>query len=88
MKERHLILGVHLQDRTKDATKVQQCLTEYGCNIKTRIGLHEVDETYCARGGVLLLEMFGDDATCHELKGKLNAIEDVEVKEMTFEHVE
>ncbi|MFP4502031.1 MAG: hypothetical protein ACLFTT_13600 [Candidatus Hydrogenedentota bacterium] len=88
MKERHLILGVHLQDRTKDATKVQQLLTEYGCNIKTRIGLHEVDETYCSSGGVLLLEMFGDDATCLELRDKLNAIEEVEVKEMTFEHVE
>jgi hypothetical protein len=87
MKERHLILGVHLQDRIKDAAKVQQLLTEYGCNIKTRVGLHEVDESFCAKGGVLLLEMFGDDATCHALRDKLSAIADVEVQQMVFEHV-
>lgn len=88
MKERHLVFGVHLQDRIQNANQVQQLLTEYGCNIKTRIGLHEVDAEFCSRGGIILLEMFGDDALCHELKDKLNAVESVEVKEMTFAHTE
>lgn len=86
MKERHLVYGVHVQDRTRDAAKVQQLLTEYGCNIKTRIGLHEVDETHCASGGLMVLEMFGEPGLCLELKNKLGAIDGVEVKEMVFEH--
>ena len=40
MRERHLLVGIHLQNRAQDATKLQGLLTEYGCNIRTRLGLH------------------------------------------------
>ncbi|HDP34540.1 MAG TPA: hypothetical protein ENN29_05460 [Candidatus Hydrogenedentes bacterium] len=86
MQSRHLILGVHIQNRGENAVRVQQVLTEYGCCIKTRLGLHEVDENFCSTGGVLILEMFGDLAKCETLRDKLNSIDGIEVKEMTFEH--
>lgn len=86
MKNAHLILGVHIQDRAKDAALVQQLLTQFGCNIKTRVGLHEVDENFCARGGVVLLELVGDAEKCQELEGKLSAIPGIEVQKMIFEH--
>ncbi len=86
MQNRHQILGVHIQNRGENAVRVQQLLTEYGCYIKTRLGLHEVDEKFCSTGGVLLLEMFGDLAKCETLRDKLNAIDGIEVKEMVFEH--
>jgi len=83
---KHLILGVHIQNRGENALRVQQVLTEYGCYIKTRLGLHEVDENFCSTGGVLILEMFGDLAKCEAMRDKLSVIEGIEVKEMIFEH--
>jgi hypothetical protein len=80
-----LILGVHLTNRLTEASKVQGLFTEYGCNIRTRLGLHRVDDSVCAVGGLVLLEMFGDEAKCQELASKLNAIEGVIVKQMEFE---
>ncbi len=86
MKEKHRVLGVHVTDRVKKAGDVQKLFTEYGCNIKTRVGLHDVNEGYCAPSGVILLELFGDDKLCDELRDKLRAVEGVEVQEMAFAH--
>ena len=84
--DKHLILGVHIHNRGENAVRVQQVLTEYGCHIKTRLGLHEVGDGKCATGGVLLLELVGDEARCGELEAKLNAIDGVEVKKIEFGH--
>ncbi len=86
MKEKHLIVRIHLQNRTEDANKVQQLLTDFGCNIRTRVGLHEVDANYCSTGGIILLELVGDDAVCEELISKLGGMDRVDVQCMTFEH--
>jgi hypothetical protein len=86
MEAPHLIYGVHVTDRATQVPQVQKYLTEYGCNIKTRIGLHRVDEQSCSTRGLILLEMFGDLAICGELKVKLAALEGIEVQEMIFEH--
>lgn len=85
-KAKHLIYGVHITERLKHVPSVQHLLSEYGCYIKTRLGLHEVSERACSPNGLLILEMFGEEAKCHELFDKLNAIEGVEVKEIIFEH--
>jgi hypothetical protein len=47
MEEPHVIYGVHVTNRTIQVPNVQKLLTEYGCNIKTRIELHHVDEKMC-----------------------------------------
>ena len=41
----HYILGVHVTNRTVNSVEVQKVFSEYGCYIKTRVGLHDVDET-------------------------------------------
>jgi hypothetical protein len=86
MKPRHLIYGIHVTDRVKEAPDIQKVLTEYGCYIKTRLGLHHVDENLCSPRGLILLEMVGDEEKCGELKKRLSAIEGVEIKEMVFDH--
>lgn len=88
MIQRHLIFGVHIQNRVRTVPNVQKLLTDYGCNIKTRIGLHQVTENLCSHQGLILLEMFGDEATCLELADKLSALEGIEVQKMVFEHEE
>lgn len=82
--DKHMILGVHVTDRAKKATDIQKLFTEYGCNIKTRIGLHDASENACSPAGMIVLEVVGDESVCHEMADKLNAIEGVEVQKMMF----
>ena len=84
--DKHIILGVHVTNRLKNAVDVQRLFTEYGCNIKTRVGLHEVDANCCSPTGIVMLEMFGDEAHCLSLGDRLNEIEGIEVQRMIFSH--
>ena len=86
MNEKHIILGVHITNRYKQVGTVQKLFTEYGCSIRTRLGLHHVSEGECSPNGLVLLEMVGDESQCYELAGKLAAIEGVEVQRMVFDH--
>jgi hypothetical protein len=86
MRPNHLIFGVHIDDRVHEVPDVQKLLTEYGCYIKTRIGLHHVDDKFCSPRGLILLEMFGDEGKCEELFAKLSQVHGVEAKRMVFEH--
>ena len=54
------ILGIYISDRMKESKQVQSILTKFGCSIKTRLGLHEVTDDYCATSGILILELTGD----------------------------
>ncbi len=84
MSDRHIVLGVHISDRLKNAVEVQKVFTEYGCNIRTRIGLHDVDESACSPSGVVLVEFFGTEAEAAAMAAKLTAIDGVEVQTMVF----
>jgi hypothetical protein len=83
---KHYILGIHISDRLALADEVQKIFTEYGCNIKTRVGFHDVSESYCSPTGVIVLDMFGEEAVCEQMAGRLEAIEGVEVQKMIFTH--
>jgi ACT domain-containing protein len=85
-KGRHIVLGIHISDRVHHVPGVQNLLTEYGCSIKTRIGLHAVDEKFCSPNGLIVLEMAGPEQPTFELIEKLEAIEGVDVQKMIFEH--
>jgi hypothetical protein len=82
----HLILGVHVTDRVSHASDVQKLFTEYGANIKTRIGLHDVSGGICKPGGVIVLELYGDPAACQKLRAALGKIDGIEVQAMQFTH--
>lgn len=86
MQPSHLILGVHVTDRLVKATEVQKLFSEYGCHIKTRIGLHDVGPDFCSPSGVVMLELYGDRERCYELSTKLKGIEGIEVQMMEFKH--
>ena len=81
---KRIIFGVHLTNRLTEAPAFQQLITQYGCNIKTRIGLHNVAGDVCATAGLILLEMYGDEAKTNELEQKLKAFEGIEFKKMVF----
>lgn len=50
------IIGVDLKDRNETAVLFQEIITEFGCNIRTRIGLHPSDNDVCLNRGIVLLE--------------------------------
>lgn len=84
--DKHVIVGIHITERLENAAKVQQLFTEYGCNIKTRLGLHEASKDVCSPNGLVLLEMVGDEKHCLSIIDKLSAIKGVYAQKMVFDH--
>lgn len=85
MKEM-MIMGLLLTDRVKEATRVQEILTRYGCSIKTRLGMHEVSKDYCDKKGFVILELVGDKKEWEALEKELREVPGVQVKTMFFEY--
>ena len=82
-----IIMGIRMEKRRDSATAVQDVLTEYGCFIKTRIGLHDAsdDRTVCAESGIVLLELIRDaEIESGQMVDKLGKIDGVNVKTMAF----
>lgn len=84
--DRHIILGIHLTNRMQKATELQTVFSEFGCNIKTRLGLHQVDHDACSPNGLVLIEFFGDDETLARMEAALNAVAGLQVQKMVFTH--
>lgn len=85
-KRRHAmttILGIRLDNRTQTAVDFQKTLTQYGCSIKTRLGLHEVANNMCAPNGLIILEIINDDEG-EKLKNDLLQISGLELQSMKF----
>jgi hypothetical protein len=82
----HILLAIHVTNRVKNASMLQALLSEYGCYIKTRLGLHEAGENYCSPNGIIILEFVSDEQKKDELVSKINAIVGVELKEIIFRH--
>ncbi len=82
---KRVILGVQITNRVIKVPDVQKILTEFGCNIKTRLGLHEVDDKSCPTIGLLLIETFGPKKQVLEMERKLKKVKGVVVKKMEFD---
>jgi hypothetical protein len=82
----HLIYGVHITNRVKSVPTVQKVFTDFGCSIRTRLGLHDVHDDYCSPSGMIVLEMIGSAAEIAKFEKALKAIPGVDVKKMSFKH--
>jgi hypothetical protein len=82
---KRIILGVQVTNRVENILDVQKILTEYGCNIKTRLGLHEITESHCSNVGLLILETYGNDADILQMEAKLKKMNGLTVKKMVFQ---
>ncbi len=85
-KPKHFIVGVHITDRVQHVPTVQNVFTDFGCYIKTRIGLHDTSDNFCSPNGLILVELTGDESKVEEFISTLTFIPGVEVKQMTFTH--
>ena len=64
------ILLILIGNRKDSAVKVQQILTAWGCNIKTRLGIHDGVLENCSDTGLLILELVGKKMTTKKLHVK------------------
>jgi len=74
------VVLIKIDHRASEATRVQGILTDFGCNIKVRLGLHEVSKEFCANDGLVVLEVEGEKAVIDDMISKLNTIEYVKAQ--------
>ena len=77
------IIGAKLNDRTHTSQNLQKILSDHGCAIKTRIGLHEVENGSCSSSGIILLEVINEDSA-NSIINDLKAINGIEIQSMKF----
>lgn len=78
-----VIMAIVQKNRMLTATKVQHVLTNYGCNIRVRLGLHDagLDEV-CSPSGLILLQLCCTVEEAAALQKDLEEIPEVKVKFM------
>lgn len=82
-----IIMGIEVENRRETATEVQKLLTDFGCFIKTRLGLHEASDNreMCSEKGLIILEFIKDtQKEAIQLEESLKKIHGVVVKKMEF----
>lgn len=80
-----IIMGVQLKKRMDTAPQFQELLSEYGCIINTRLGVHQTSEDFCSENGLIILEFRENtDKQVGEFEVKLKALDGVIVKKMEF----
>lgn len=80
----HMVIGIYVTDRMGKAGEVQSILTKYGCNIRSRIGLHDVHDDVCSNEGLILLQVHGEVSDCNKIVSELKKIKGIEVQKMIF----
>ena len=78
------LVAVKIEKRENDATEVQKLLTDFGCNIKVRLGLHDVPSDVCSPSGLIILEVVAEDSEVNDFVNKLNAVSSVVAKYITL----
>jgi len=73
------IMIIRVSHRINSADKLQKVFTQYGCNIKTRLGLHEAGEA-CGVDGLIILQLVKGVQDNIDFMNDLNAIEGITAK--------
>ena len=76
----YYVIGVRMDNRVGNSAVFQKVLTENGCKIKARLGLHEVSEDLCATDGLIILQPYGEKEEIEQLVKGLNLLEGVKAK--------
>jgi hypothetical protein len=85
MKNCSTIMAILQENRVETAPKVQDILTEFGCFIRVRLGLHDAALDQCTNTGLILLQLCGEDIPVKDMVAKLGSIPHVKVKTMSLD---
>jgi len=78
------VLLILIDGRKKSAVNVQKILTEWGCLIKTRLGIHDGVLDNCSEHGLLFIELAGDEEKFIEMRRKLQLLPGVSAQLVTL----
>lgn len=73
------IMTLLVNNRRENAPKLQEVLTESGCIIKMRLGLHEAGDA-CSNEGLIILQLSGSKEEIAALEESLNSLEGIKAK--------
>lgn len=76
------LVVVKVGSRENTAAKVQSILTSFGCNIKVRLGLHDLPEGACSPEGLIILQVTASDDELKKILDELNGLGDVVAKSL------
>lgn len=74
------ILILSLGKRKNSALKVQKILTDSGCFIKTRLGIHDSCGDSCSDNGLIILEIAAPVKEIKAMASKLSKVAGVKTK--------
>jgi hypothetical protein len=80
---KHTIFGIHITNRVESVPALQAALTKYGCNIRTRLGIHDADATSCSPSGLVLVDVFG--AELEDFYREIQGLKGVGLQRMDFD---
>lgn len=75
----HKIIALAVDHRRENSEKLQQTLTQHGCKVKARIGLHEAGDV-CSEEGLIILHVVPNEGEINILLDDLNKIEGIRAK--------
>ncbi|MFO7880125.1 MAG: hypothetical protein ACQES0_02850 [Bacteroidota bacterium] len=81
MADNMKLLGILVREPEIDTHHLQDTLTSYGCNIRTRLGINGSDNV---KNAVILLELTGPEEEQVNLKKKLESLDGIDVQSMSF----
>lgn len=78
----YYLIGIRMDNRVDNAMNFQKALTENGCHIKARLGLHDVASDQCENDGLIVLQPCGTGDEVAQLLENLNKLEGITAKLM------
>jgi ribose 5-phosphate isomerase len=78
------VLIVLIGNRKEAAVTIQKILTDWGCTIKTRLGIHDGVLDNCTNSGLLILDIVGQKEKNEEMTRKINLIHGVKAQLVTL----
>lgn len=76
----YYIIGIRMDNRVSNAVKFQEVLTENGCKIRARLGLHEASDNVCTNDGLIVIQPCGSEEDVKQLVKDLNDLEGITAK--------
>lgn len=80
-----IILGIKIPSSYQHVKQIQELFQTYGNLIKTRLGIHDVEEENVSPYGIVLLETIGDLNEILSFEAKLKQLPEVQLQKMEFD---
>jgi len=80
-----VIIGIKIPSTFEHVKQIQEIFQTYGNLIKTRLGIHDVEEENVSPYGIVLLETIGNLDEIRTFEAKLKQLPTVQVQRMEFD---